>query len=318
MSQIFFMRKNMICLLLFFTGIQVVGQTKTVQERLGYPKETKLLIIHGDDVGVAHSQDSATFTAMRAGVVNSGSIMIPCPWLSEVADYCKKNPRADLGLHLTLTSEWKFYKWGPVTSISRAPGLVNANGFLYSSVDSLDMYAKASEVEEELRNQVKRSLQFGIDPTHLDAHMGAALSKPEFLKAYIKIGKEFNLPVLLSRQLETLTPVHISLDSLISPSAVLVDNIISASPADFRKGMPQYYKSVFETLKPGLNCLLIHLAYDNDEMKAITVDHVDWGSGWRQQDFNFFTSNECRQLLKQNNIQLITWREIRDKLYRNK
>jgi chitin disaccharide deacetylase len=312
------MKKNTICLLLFLGCIHVhaFGQTKTVQEKLGYPKETKLLIIHGDDIGVAHSQNSASFTAIQSGMVNSGSIMVPCPWFTEVADYCKKNPQADLGLHLTLTSEWKFYKWGPVTSTSKVPGLVNANGFLYSSVDSVVMYAKPSEVEEEMRNQVKRAIQAGIDPTHLDAHMGAAFSTPAFVKAYIKIGKEFNLPVLLSRQLEALTPTRINFDSLLSGPAVLIDKIITAMPEDFKNGMPQYYQAVLKTLEPGLNCLLIHLAYDNDEMKAVTVDHPEWGSGWRQQDFNFFTSAECRQLLKQYNIQLITWREIRDKLYR--
>lgn len=310
------MKRNMIFVLLFFAGIQVFGQTKTVQERLGYPKETKLLIIHGDDVGVAHSENEATFKAMQSGMVNSGSIMIPCPWLSEVADYCKKNPKADLGLHLTLTSEWKFYKWGPVTPVTNVPGLINANGFLYSSVDSLVRSAKPSEAEEEMRNQVKRSLQFGIDPTHFDTHMGSAFSSLEFLKAYIKIGKEFNVPVLLSRQLEAFTPFRFNLDSLIRPSDVLVDKIITANPEDFKKGFPQYYRNVLKTLEPGLNCLLIHLAYDNDEMKAVTVDHPDWGSGWRQQDFNFFTSAECRELLNQNNIKLITWHEIRDKLYR--
>jgi predicted glycoside hydrolase/deacetylase ChbG (UPF0249 family) len=310
------MKKNMIIGLLLFAGLQVIAQTKTVQERLGYPKDAKLLIIHGDDIGVAHSQDSATFTALRAGMVSSGSIMMPCPWVLEVADYCKKNPKADLGLHLTLTSEWKFYKWGPVTSSGKVPGLVNANGFFYPDSDSLILLAKPSEVEEEIRNQVKLALQLGIDPTHLDAHMGAVLSTVGFLKAYIKVGKEFRLPVLLSRQLETLTPVHFNLDSLIEEPVVLADNIMTAGPEEFQKGMPQYYQSVFKSLKPGLSVLLIHLAYDNDEMKAVTVDNIDWGSGWRQQDFNFFTSNECRQLLKQYNIQLITWREIRDKIYR--
>ena len=95
---------------------------KPLQEKLGYPKESKLLIIHADDIGVAHAENSATFKAMQTGVVNSGSIMVPCPWFTEVASYVKENPKADLGLHLTLTSEWKYYKWGPVTSASAVPG----------------------------------------------------------------------------------------------------------------------------------------------------------------------------------------------------
>jgi predicted glycoside hydrolase/deacetylase ChbG (UPF0249 family) len=273
------------------------------------------LIIHADDIGVAHAENSATFKAMHTGVVKSGSIMVPCPWFSEVASYVKENPKADLGLHLTLTSEWKYYKWGPVTSASDVPGLVNKNGFLYSSVDSVVMFASPAEVEQEIRNQVKKALQMGIDPTHLDAHMGTAFSSQDFLKAYIKLGNEFKIPVMLSRQLEGL--FGIKLDSLITPSTVLVDNIIMATPNDFKKTMKNFYTSVLNGLKPGLNCLLIHVAYNNDEMKGVSIDHPDYGAAWRQEDFDFFTSDACRELLKKNNIVVVTWREIRDKLYRS-
>ncbi|MGZ5221672.1 MAG: polysaccharide deacetylase family protein [Chitinophagaceae bacterium] len=309
------MKEAVLLLLTLNISTLVQSQPKTTQERLGYSKETKLLIIHADDIGVAHAENSATFKAMQTGAVNSGSIMVPCPWFTEVAAYVKENPKADLGLHLTLTSEWKNYKWAPITSSNLVPGLVNQNGFLYSSVDSVVMFAKPAEVEEEMRNQVKRSIQMGIDPTHLDAHMGTAFSTPDFLKAYIRVGKEFNIPVMLSRQLEAM--VQVKLDSLVDPSTVLIDNIVTAMPPDFKKTMKNYYTSVLNDLKPGVNCLLIHVAYNNDEMKAITIDHPDWGSAWRQEDFDFFTSTACKELLKKNSIVLITWREIRDKLYRS-
>ena len=295
--------------------INTQAQQKTTQERLGYSRETKLLIIHADDIGVAHSENSATFKAMQTGVVNSGSVMVPCPWFAEVVSYAKENPQADLGLHLTLTSEWKQYKWGPVTSSAAVPGLINKNGFFYTSADSVVMFASAAEVEQEIRNQVIKAKQMGLDPTHLDAHMGTAFSSPGFLKAYIKVGKEFNLPVMLSRQLESM--FGIKLDSQINPSTFLIDNIIMATPNDFKNTMKNYYTSVLNGLKPGLSCLLIHLAYDNDEMKAVTINHPEYGSAWRQEDFDFFTSDACRDLLKKNNIVLITWREIRDKLYRS-
>jgi predicted glycoside hydrolase/deacetylase ChbG (UPF0249 family) len=291
------------------------AQQKAIQEKLGYAKESKLLIIHADDIGVAHAENSATFKAMNTGVVKSGSIMVPCPWFSEVASYVKEHPKADLGLHLTLTSEWKYYKWGPVTSASDVGGLVNKNGFLYSSVDSVMMFASPAEVEQEIRNQVKKALQMGIDPTHLDAHMGTAFSSQSFLKAYIKVGNEFRIPVMLSRQLEGL--FGIKLDSLITPSTVLVDNIIMATPNDYKTTMKSFYTSVLNGLKPGLNCLLIHVAYNNDEMKGVSIDHPDYGAAWRQEDFDFFTSDACRELLKKNNIVVVTWREIRDKLYRS-
>src|SRR5437660_6581037 len=104
---------------------------RTLLERLGYPPDAKLLIVHADDLGMAHSVDAATEKAFDSGLVTSGSIMVPCPWFPEIADYARTHADADLGLHLTLTSEWKFYRWGPVTAKDRVASLLNAEGFLY-------------------------------------------------------------------------------------------------------------------------------------------------------------------------------------------
>jgi chitin disaccharide deacetylase len=307
------MKKILSGLLLSFFTIVSFAQAKTIQERLGYPKDAKLVIIHADDLGVSHSETSASIFAMEKGSVSSASIMVPCPWFPEIAAYAQSHPQADLGLHLTLTSEWKNYKWGPVTPVTKVPGLVNEKGFLYSSVDSLLRSARPGEMEEEIRNQVKRAIQFGVDPTHLDAHMAGAFSSIDFLKSYIKVGHEFKVPVFLTRYLETL--LKIKLDSLINDKDVIVD-AVTATPDDFKKGFNNYYTGVIRNLKPGISYLIIHTAYDNDEMKAVTVDHPDWGSAWRQADFDFFTSATCAKLLKDNNIVVITWKEIRDKITR--
>ncbi len=307
------MKKKIIIVLISFCSSIAFGQVKSIQEKLGYPKNAKLLIIHADDLGISHSENSASITAMEKGCVRSASIMVPCFWFPEIAAYAQSNS-SDLGLHLTLTSEWKYYKWGPVTPIAKVPGLVNKNGFFYSSVDTVLQNATGAEVEEEIRNQVKRALLFGVQPTHLDAHMGTVLYSVEFLKAYIKTGHEFRIPVFIPRQLET--ALKIKLDTMMSDKDVIVDYILTASPEDFRKGMKNFYTNGIKNIKPGLTYLIIHTAYDNDEMKAITVDHPDWGAAWRQQDFDFFSGPECANLLKENNIYVITWKEIRDKITR--
>jgi chitin disaccharide deacetylase len=308
------MKNRIMILSILFYSTLAWGQVRSIQERLGYPKDAKLVIIHADDLGVSHAENAASIAAMEKGSVSSASIMVPCPWFPEIAAYAQSHPGADLGLHITLTSEWKYYKWGPVTAKEKVAGLVNKNGFFYSSVDSVYQSASAAEVETEIRNQVLRAKHFGVDPTHLDAHMGTALQQLDYFKAYLKVGHEFKIPVFIPRILEI--PLKVKFDSIVSDKDVLVDHILSASPQDFKNGFANFYTNGLKNLKPGLTYLIIHTAYDNEEMRAVTIDHPDWGAAWRQEDFNFFSSAECKKVLKDNNIYVITWKEIRDEIVR--
>ena len=292
------------------------SQNLTIQEKLGYPKNTKLLIIHADDIGVSHSENAASIKALETGFVNSGSIMVPCPWFPESADYARKNPTKDLGLHLTLTSEWKLYKWGPISSKNEVRSLLDKQEYLYETSKALGQNASAADVERELRAQIERAKAFGIDPTHFDTHMGATLVKPEFLAAYIKLGREYRVPVLLNKEHLKLIGGYDNLSAYANDKDVIVDNIYMAMPSDYKLGMTQYYENVLNKLEPGLQCLLIHTCYDSDEMQAVTMGYTIYHGEWRQKDFDFFTSKTCGELLRKNNIQLITWREIRDKLVR--
>src|SRR5262245_57187293 len=155
------------------------AQTKTVAERLGYPRDARLLIVHADDLAVAHSVDAASFDALDKGGVTSASIMVPCPWLKEVAAYAKDHPNADLGLHLTLTSEWKVYRWGPVEAKDKVASLLDPSGYLWPETGPAVQNLKAEEVEREIRAQVEHSMAAGIHPTHLDSHMGVLFSRPD-------------------------------------------------------------------------------------------------------------------------------------------
>ena len=148
------------------------------------PSAEKLLIIHADDVGMCHSVNEATILALEGGIVTSGSIMVPCPWFLEIAEYCRENPEADLGIHITLTSEWKHYRWRPVSSINKVPGLIDEEGYLWHSEEDVAKHASPAEVEIEIRAQVQRAIDFGIKPTHIDTHMGTVYETPEFFAAY--------------------------------------------------------------------------------------------------------------------------------------
>jgi chitin disaccharide deacetylase len=305
------MKKLMFIVFMLVSGYCLLAQ-QTIQERLGYPKSTKLLIIHADDIGVSHSENVASIQAMEKGVVNSGSIMVPCPWFPEIAVYAKDHPGIDLGLHLTLTAEWKNYKWGPVLN-DEVKSLLTDKGFLTDGSVNLAQTAKIEEVEKELRAQIERSIQFGIDPTHFDSHMGILFQSPALLQTYIKLGREYKVPVLLANR-----GGNIDIKQFINDKDVITDQVYIATPADYAKGSRNFYVNVFKSIQPGLNCILLHAAFDDAEMQAVTIDHPDYGAAWRQADFDFFTSEECRKLIKEQNIQLITWKEIRDKLVRGK
>lgn len=291
------------------------NNNKTIAEKLGYPADSKLLIIHADDAGVSHSENMATIEGMENGIVNSSSIMVPCPWFPEIAEYANENSEEkDFGLHLTITSEWKDYKWGSSHSNTEVPSLINGYGYFYPLVDSVVVHANSPDVEKEITWQIEKALKFGIDVTHLDAHMGAVMSTPAFLETYIKKGREYGVPVLLSREIESFKEVESKME--ITSKDVIVDNVYQATPDIFKSGMDAYYEDVLNNLEPGLSCILIHLANNNDEMKAVTKEHPDWGSEWRQNDLDFFTSDKARDLIEKNNIVMVTWRELRDKIVR--
>ncbi len=304
-----------IWLVICLCGAHLVNaQGINIAEKLGYPKEAKLLIIHADDLGVSHSENRASIAALESGPVNSASIMVPCPWFSEIAFYANKNQQIDFGLHLTLNSEWDYYKWGPVSSLDSVRSLVNAQGYFYASVDSVVQFASPAEAFREMRSQIKKAYRSGIEVTHLDAHMGAAVASPELLSSYLLLGKEFNLPVLLdSRVYQIENP---KVEELLDDHTIIADKILSAGPEDFKRGMSTFYSELLQGLEPGLNVLLIHLAYDDNEMQAMTVNHPYWGAAWRQADVDFFNSPKCREIIEHENIILVSWREIRDNIIR--
>ena len=280
----------------------------TLQERLGYSKSAKLLIIHADDLGVSHSENEASEKALSLGAASSASIMVPCPWFPEIASYAQAHPELDFGLHLTLTSEWKYYKWAPVAPKGSVPGLVNAKGFLFSSVDSVIGSARPEEVETELRAQIERAKQFGVPFTHFDSHMGTLYANPAFLQVAIKLAREYKVPLMLNNQI--LTANH---DTTATAKDILIDSIFVENPPDFKKGAAAFYTNLIKSLKPGVHLFIMHTAYDDREMQAVTVDHPDYGAAWRQADFNFFTSEACKKLLRDNGIRLISWKNIGSK-----
>ena len=281
------------------------AQTRTIAERLGHPADSKLLIIHADDLAVAHSVDAASFDALDKGAISSASIMVPTPWITEVAAYAKAHPNADLGLHLTLTSEWETYRWGSVEPADKVPSLLDSAGTFPVDENVVAARAKPIEVERELRAQIERALALGIRPTHLDSHMGALFSTPELMATYVKVARDYRLPFLALRGDPRGAP-----QPPLSAKDVLLDAVIIAGPEVPRDQWKAFYLKSIANLKPGLTEMIVHLGRDDSELQAVMVNHEPYGSAWRQRDYDVVTSPEFKKALQDNRVILVTWKEL--------
>lgn len=301
------MRVSTILFAIFFLMIQAPAQTKSLAERLGYPADSKLLIIHADDLAVAHSEDAASFEALDKHAASSASIMVPCPWLTEVAAYAKAHPDADLGLHLTLTSEWQTYRWGPVSSKDQVPSLMDPAGYLWPETTPALQHIKADEAEREIRAQVEHALAVGIHPTHLDSHMGVLFARPDLFAAYVKVAHEYKLPFLALHD-PNAPP---ALRAALSDKDIVPDAIVMANPQVSAANWMTFYSSAITNLKPGLTEIIVHLGHDDAELQAVTVNHPDYGAAWRQRDYDVITSPELKKILEENHVILIHWSDIK-------
>jgi predicted glycoside hydrolase/deacetylase ChbG (UPF0249 family) len=288
---------------------------KSTLENLGFKQDVKLLMIHADDAGLSHSENRATIRALKEGLVNSYSIMVPCPWFYEITEFALQYPDFDYGIHLTLTCEWNSYKFGPVLSKKEVPSLVDNQGFFFKTRQEVLDKAILAELKKELCAQIDRALSFGLQPSHLDSHMYTLGASQEFLAVYREIGRLYKLPVMLNSELISQVSGIPEMD-LALENEVLIDRIYLGNFKDYKEGkLPEYYTDSIKALKPGLNMLLIHTAFDDPEMQAITKDHPNFGAVWRQVDLEFFTSLTCKNLLKDQGIKMISWKEIKSILY---
>jgi predicted glycoside hydrolase/deacetylase ChbG (UPF0249 family) len=276
----------------------------TIQERLGYPASARLLVIHADDLGMNHSVNRATFEALEKGWITSASILVPCPWFPEVARWAKQNPNVDLGIHLALNSEWTDLRWGPVSGASKVPSLLDERGYLPLETPAVAQNAKMTDVEYELRAQIDRAQKAGIRIAHLDTHMAALMTTPELFGVYRKMGEEFHVPILFER-----TGTH-SPQGIPVPADALVERVVTMEPGVAPNEWLDWYKKQLTPLPAGVYQLIVHLAYDDEEMRGATWDHLDWGAAWRQRDLDTMKSAGFRQFLKEQGFVLVTWKEL--------
>ena len=295
------------CFLLAFLLWPLVVSAQTLAERLGYPPGTKLIIVHADDLGETHAVNAAAIKAIEGGTINSASLMVPCPWFPEIADYAKSHPEGDFGLHLTLTAERVFYRWGPVAPADRVPSLLDSNGYFHHDWDTHERI-DAKEVELELRAQIERALAMGVRPTHLDSHQyRLIMSGKELFDVMLRVAHEYKLPIFVTRDWFEAYPY---LEASLGAADIVLDHTVTIEPEVPPEQWGEFYTTALKNLKPGVTEFVIHPGYDDEELRAATCERSTWGAAWRQRDYDFFTSEQFRQLLAQQHIKMITWREL--------
>ncbi len=275
----------------------------------GTPSDQKLLIIHCDDLALAHSVNEAAFRALAEGYITSASVMTTCPWLPEVAAHARQTDNLDLGVHLTLTSEWPNYRWGPIAPRSSVRSLVDPQGYLWSDVPSMVRHADPDEVVIELEAQVARALACGLKPTHLDTHMFGLVASRALFSAYVGIARKYHLPFLFPGK-RNIAP------RILSPlreDEILLDACFSANQSWQPEAWCEHYISCLHALEPGVSQIIVHLAIDDGEMRAIQREREGkgWDSAWRQRDLDVVTSARFREALEQTKARLVGWQDLK-------
>jgi predicted glycoside hydrolase/deacetylase ChbG (UPF0249 family) len=297
----------------FMAGMVLSGSNAFCQEG-----SKRSLIIHSDDAGMSHSVNRATIDAMEKGIVSSCSIMVPCPWFPEFAEWAKLHPEKDFGIHLTLNSEFGSYRWGPVAGRDKVPTLVDKDGYLHRSKEEVQAQARPAEVEIELRAQIDRALAAGIKLSHLDTHMGTVVSTGDMLEIYVRLGLEYDLPVMIMRNVDpSLAAGYPDLvkrnqtyvQALGSRGLPVIDYLYQFYDGKDPATRQERYLRTFRDLKPGVTQMIIHCGYDDAELQAITGSHF-----LRGDDTRIFMDGNVKQQIEDMGIEIISWSELRKRV----
>ena len=304
----------------------------TYAEKLGFPRGARVIILHVDDAGMSFDSNKGVEEAMEKGIASSTSVMMPCPWVPGFVHYLKTHPNTDAGLHLTLTSEWKDYRWAPLSGRSRVPGLVDSEGAMWPEVEDVLKHASADEVETEMRAQIERALQMGFKPTHLDSHMGTIFGSTAYIERYIKLGVAYQIPImfpaghntLITQQLRSLPidPAKIKGigQMLWNAGLPVLDDLHNLSynwtlPAgtpptkeNWRKIRSRQYIESFKLLRPGVTMVIMHCTAPTEVFQYIS----DSGP-LREGDLMAMEDPDLRKYIQQEGIIVTTWRELKQR-----
>lgn len=306
--------------LLRLFSASALGQTPSTAELLGYEEDARLLIINADDYGSSHAENAATRRLLEEDRIDSATLMAPCPWFEEAARYLADHPEVDAGVHLTLNAEWDAYKWGPVAPRSAVSSLVTDRGYFPADVRTVERQARRAEVRREFEAQIEKVRNRGIEPTHIDNHMGSAYGLQtgrDFLGVVFELSARYGLPFRLPREMpasyrrslpaERVAEYEATVDSLLARGFVLPDHLRTVEHGPTIEATRRRYERILENLPPGVTELYIHAAVESPELKSIT-------SAWRTRvhDYRIFASEEIHTHMDSLNIRRISWSDLQE------
>lgn len=267
---------------------------------LGYPPDARLLIINADDFGMCNSINEAIMHTLREGLVRSTTLMVPCPWALHAMHFLSDHPEIPFGVHLTAISDPAYYRWGPVTPREKVPSLVDRAGYFYNfeAMPVLLAQMKLDELEVEFKAQIEAVLAAGLRPTHLDWHALRIGGRQDIFDLMIRLAKEYGLALRVMGR-----AVIEKLQSQGLPT--IDDNFIDSyllDPVD----KPAHYARLLRELPAGLNEWAVHPGLDNAELLALEPA----GNHERQTDFDFWTSQQAKDLVQAEGIILLDYRPL--------
>ena len=291
----------------FILNEQTNNDFDEISEILGFDSTDKLLIIHADDLGLCESVNSATFESFENEAISSASVMMTTKEISEVSEFSSKNQNYDLGIHLTVTSEWKYHKWGGILNNEDISSILNKKNHFYWNKRKFTKNGKLNEIRKELQAQVDLGRSMGLNPSHIDSHEGALFFDPDIFKLYLRIAEENDLLAFVPSQ----ASVHFDQNFKKPKHAIIIDQFHMLPEGTEINQIKDYYFNVIENLSPGLSQIIVHLGKDEKELREITIDHPNFDYRWRQLDYDIFNSDEFKNHLKKHDIKIINWKDLK-------
>jgi len=291
-------------------------QPNPVLKKLGFSDDDRVVIIHTDDIGMCQASVDAYIEMVEFGLISSGAVMVPCPWFLEAAQFANSHPKADLGVHLTLTSEWDTYRWGPISTRDPHSGLMDAQGYFHKTSEAVWEHADPEAAMAELDAQISRALREGIPVTHIDTHMGS-VAHAKLIPGYVQLAMKYGLPPMIPR----VSPEELMMTQNVDESTAsmftemvhtledmgipLMDGLSGLELKEAENRFEQA-RQALSALKTGITHFIIHPSKDTPELRHITDS---WDC--RVADYETFMSDKTRAFIQNEGIQVIGYRDLK-------